>query len=79
MALAHLIIVEVVGRGDLHCAGALFRVGIVVGDNRDWSIDDRQPHCAPDQVLVTRVLGIHRHGRIAQHSFGPRGRHHDLA
>ena len=42
VALADLEVVEVVRRRDLHRAGALLGIGIVVGDDRDQAADERQ-------------------------------------
>ena len=71
--LADLEIVEVVRRRDLHRAGALLRIGIFVGDDRDPAADQRQDDVLADQVLVALVVGMHRDGGIAQHGLGPRG------
>ncbi len=79
VALADLKIVEVVRRGDLHGAGALLRVGVFVGDDRNRPPDDRQAHALADQGLVALVRRVDRDGGVAQHGFGPRGRHDDLA
>ena len=53
-ALAHLEIVEVVARRDLHRARAEFRIGMLVGDDRDQAPGDRQPHLLADQRGVAR-------------------------
>ncbi len=79
VALADLEVVEIVSRGDLHRPRALFRIRIVVGDDRDRPPDDRQPHAAPDQRLVALVGGMHGDGRVAEHGFGTGGGDHDLA
>ena len=73
MALADLEIVEVVAGRDLDRAGALFGIGIFVGDDRDQPAGQRQAHLLPDQRLVALVVGMHRHGGVAQHGFGPGG------
>ena len=51
VALADLPVVEVVRRGDLDHAGAEFAVDIVVGDDGDAALGDRQAHVLADQVL----------------------------
>jgi hypothetical protein len=48
--LADLEIVEVVRRRDLHRAGALFRIGVVVGDDRNAPADQRQDRVLADQM-----------------------------
>ena len=75
VAQADLEVVEVVGRGDLDHAGAELPVHVVVGDHRDLAVDQRQDHRPADQVLVALVLGVHRHGGIAQHGLGAGGGH----
>ena len=72
VALADLEVVEVVGRRDLHRAGALLGVGVFVGDDRDRSIDDRQHAVLADQLLVALVLGMDGNGGIAEHGLGAR-------
>ena len=56
MALADLVVVEVVRRRDLHAAAAEGRVDVVVRDDRDQSIGERQPDASPDQVPIALVL-----------------------
>ena len=77
MPLADLEIVEVVRRRDLHRAGAFFRVGIVVADDRNTPPDQRQQRHPADQVLQAFVVGMHRDGDVAEHRFRPRRRHDD--
>ena len=42
MALAHLKIVEIVRRGNLDRAGTKLGVGVLVGDNGDLAVGQRQ-------------------------------------
>ncbi len=65
VALADLEVVEVVGGRDLHRARALFRVGVVVGDDRDaggrrWA--GARP-CRPGRLVAASSSGMHGHGR----------------
>ena len=53
--LADLEVVEVMRRGDLHRAGALLRVGVVVGHHRDRAADQRQDHPLADQRGEARI------------------------
>ena len=76
--LAHLKIVGIVRRSDLHHARAEFAVHISVRNDRNLAIHQRQKHFLPDQFLVTFVLRMHRHRRIAQHRLGTRRRHHQI-
>ena len=68
--LTHLKVVGVMGRGDLHHAGSLGHVRVLVQHNRDFLIDKRQHHMAAMQVLIALVVGVNCHRRIAQHGFG---------
>ena len=65
MALAHFVVVEVVGRGDLHAAGAEFAVDVLVGDDRDVPADDRQFGELADQLGVALVFRVHRDRGVA--------------
>ena len=78
MARADFKVVEIVGGRDLDRAGAFFRVGIAVGDNRDQPADQRQHNLFALQMGVALVVGMHRHGGVAEHGFRPRRRHHDI-
>ena len=75
--LADLEIVEVVRRRDLHRAGAFFRVGVFVADDRNAAADQRQDRHLPDQMFEALVFGMHGDRRVAEHRLGPRRRHHD--
>ncbi len=75
VALADLIVVEVMSRGDFYAAGAKFEVDVVVGDDRDQAVHQRQHDVAADEVLVALVLGVHRDCGVAQHGFRPGGRY----
>ena len=79
VALTDLEVVEIMSRGDLDRARALFRVGIFIGNNRDQTSNDRQAHELADQVLIALILRVHGHRRVAQHGFRTGGRDHDLA
>ena len=74
---AHLEVIEVVSRGDLHRAGPFFRIGMGVGDDRDWPVDDRQNAAATNQVRIARVVRMDRDGGIAEHGLRSGGRHAD--
>src|SRR3990170_8972346 len=73
MAPADLEIVEVMGRRDLHRAGAFLGIGIFVGDDRDAAADQRQDHILADEMLVALVVGMNGNGGVAEHGLGPGG------
>ena len=56
VALADLKVVRVVRRGDLHHAGALFHVGVLVADDRDFDVHQRQDDVAAVQMRIARVV-----------------------
>ena len=67
VALADLKVVRVVRRGDLHHAGALFHIGVLVADDRDFDVHQRQDDVAAVQMRIARVVFVDGHGGIAQH------------
>ena len=77
MAAADLEVVRVVRRGDLDRAGAEGRVDVRVGHDRDVPAGEREFDGLADEVLVSLVVGVDRHGGVAEHGLGPRRRHHD--
>ena len=77
MPPADLEVVEVVRRRDLDRAGALLRIGIFVGDDRDAPADQRQDRVLADQMPVALVVRMHRDRGVAQHRLRPRGRDRD--
>ncbi len=79
MALAHRIVVEVMRRRDLDAAGAEGLVDVVVGDDRDFAIGERQLERLADQMHVALVGRIDRHRDVAQHGFRTRGGDRQMA
>jgi len=74
MALADFVVVEIVGRGDFHAAGAEFRVAVIVGDDRDAAANQWQLDKFADQGFVAFVVRVHRDGGVAEHGFRASGR-----
>ena len=77
VASADFKVVEIMRRGDLDGAGALFGIRIVIADDRNAPADQRQYRDLADQMFVPLIGGMHRHGGIAEHRFGTRCRDHD--
>ena len=61
-------------RGDLDYAGALFHIGVLVADDRDLLVHQRQDHMTAVQVLVALVVLVDGDGGIAEHGLGTGGR-----
>src|SRR2546421_5097928 len=57
------------------CALPIYQDG--VGDDGDAPIDERMLEHLADEVLVPRVVGMHRHRGVAEHGLGPCGAHDD--
>ena len=77
MALAHLEIVEVMGRRDLDRAAAGGGIGVLVGDHRNQAIHQRQANLSADQGAIPLIVRMNGDGGIAQHGFRPGGGDHD--
>ena len=75
----HLPVVEIVRRGDFHATGAEGRVHILIGDDGNRAFRQRQPHLLADEVLITRILRMHRHCDVAQHRLRSCRGHHQMA
>ena len=73
VALAHFKVVGIVGGGDLHHAGALFHVRVLVAHDGDFLVDEGQDHVTAVEMGVAGVVGVNGHGGIAQHGFGAGG------
>ena len=69
MALADLIVVEVVRRGDFHAAGTEGLVDVFVGNDRNRAAGQRQYYLTADQTAVAFVFRMHGNGCIAKHGF----------
>ena len=72
---AQFEVVHVVGRGDLEAAGAELLADVGVADDGQFAAHQGQDDAPADVFHVARVLGMHGHGRVAEHGFGPGGGH----
>ncbi len=79
VALADLVVVEVVGRRDLHAAAAEGRIDVIVGDDRDLAPGQRQAQGLAHEVPVALVLGVHRDRDVAEHGLRSRRRDDQVA
>ena len=73
MTQADLKVVGVMGRGDLDDAGALGHVGVLVADDGDLFVQQRQDDMAAMQMCIAGILAVDGHSGIAQHGLGAGG------
>ena len=71
--LPRLEIIWIVRRSYFHNPRPELRIDESIGDHRNLTAYNRQPHAAADQMLVPLVVRMHCDGGIAQHGFGPSG------
>ena len=76
VAAGDLIVVEVVGPGDLHRAGSEIRIGVIIGDDRDEAAmlfrSNRNFAELSDNWSITFIRWMNGDRAIAEHGFGPR-------
>ena len=78
VALAHLVVVEVVRRCDLHATGAELRVHMLVRHDGQFAPDEWQPHRGADQAAIAFILGVYRHAGVAEQGLRARRGHHQM-
>ena len=78
MALADFVVVKIVGRCNLDAAGAKIRIDIVVANNGNIPVRQRQANGLADQVAIARVLRVNRDSSIAEHGFRSSGRDNQM-
>ena len=76
--LAQHIVVDVVCRSYLQTARTEFHVYIIILDDGDNAVHQRNNHFLALQPLVLRVGGIDTHRRIAHDRFGTRSSHYGI-
>ncbi len=78
MPLADLVVVEVVAGRDLHAAGAERRIDVLVGDDRNQAIGERQATLLADEMPIALVFRMHGDGGVAEHRFRTRRCDHEM-
>ena len=68
MALSHLKVIGVMGRGDLHAPGSKLLIHIRICHHRNLTARERQLKHLADQILIALILRIHRHRSVSQKS-----------
>ncbi len=76
VALAHGVVIEIVGRGDFDAAGAEGGVHILVSNDGDAPLAEWQYDLLTDQMAIAFVFRMHRYRGVAQHGFRAGGGHH---
>ena len=73
MLLPQLVVVDVVGRGNLQTAGTEVHGYVLIQDNGHLAVDQRYDGRFAMQVLVALIVRVDAHGRIAQDGLRPGG------
>ena len=68
MVVSNFKIVKIVGRGNFDRAGAVLGIGVLVGDDRDFAVGQREMDSFSYQIFVTSILGVNRDGGITKES-----------
>src|SRR5918996_6652776 len=71
MPLADLVVVEVVGRRDLHGTGAELPLDVLVGDDPEAPSDEWQDRLVPDDVAIAVVVRMHGDCGVAEDRLRP--------
>ena len=77
MAFAHRVVVEVMRRGDFERACAELRVGVVIGDDGNCTVAQRQFDHFTDEVLIAYIIRMHTNRHITEQGFRARGGNRD--
>ena len=70
MTLTNLVVVGVVGRGDLNHTGALGHIGVLIAHDGNLFVDQRKQNVASVEMGIAGILCVDGNGGIAQHSLG---------
>ena len=79
VALAHLEVVRVVAGCDLDTACAEFHIDVLVAEDRNLAVHDRQDAGLADQVLVALVVRVDRHAGVAHEGLRAGGGYDEVA
>jgi hypothetical protein len=77
VATTDLVVVEVVGGGDLHGPGAELPLHVRVGHDGQAAAQERQDGLAPDQAGIALVVGVHRDAGVSEDCLRPCRGHAD--
>ena len=79
VAQRHFVVGGIVGGSHFDTAGAELRIDQLIENDGNGLVAERQEYLLAAQILVARVLGMHRHGFVAQHRFRAGGGDDDKA
>ena len=74
VTLSHLKVVWIVCRSNFHRSCSVVHIDILVGDNRNLFVENRQQNASTDQVLVSFIVRVDRNCDIAENRFRARCR-----
>ena len=72
------VVVDIVRRGHLEAAGTEVHFHIVVLDDRDFLVYQRDEHFLAAQVVIPFVGGVYADGGVGHDGLGTGGRYHDI-
>ena len=67
--MSNSVIVEIVGRRNLDYTRTKFFIDIIVRNNRDFAVTQRQFDSLAEQMRIALIFRMHHHGDVAQHGF----------
>ena len=79
VTLTHLEVVRVVARRNLDAAGAELHVNVLVAEDRDLAVHDREDAGLADEMLVALVVRVDRDAGIAHEGLRTGGRNDQIA
>ena len=77
MALAYFKVMGIMGRRNLQGTGPKSRVHILVKDERNRPVHQREYHSLPFQTAIAVIRRVYRHSRIPEHGLRTRGGHNN--
>jgi hypothetical protein len=60
MTFTHGVVIEIVSWRDLHTSSPEFRIDIVIGNNRDFTVCQWQRDRLSDQMAIALILRVNR-------------------
>ncbi|MNJ49568.1 hypothetical protein D3C77_448060 [compost metagenome] len=65
MAKPYFKVIWIMGRRNFHRPAAKFLVNIIIGNNRDFPVYNRQQQRLTDQMAISLILGVNSNSCIA--------------